>query len=66
MEMMFHTTLRCGKLDGKLNCYSALINIIKNTNENELNRKNTLKMKKENERKAIVGKIHRKIETIGA
>ena len=39
MEMMFHTTLRCGKLDGKLNGYSALINNIKNTNENELNRK---------------------------
>ena len=66
MDMMFHTTLRCGKLDGKLNGYSALINNIKNTNENELNGKNTLKMKKENERKAIVGKIHRKIETIGA
>ena len=66
MEMMFHTTLRCGKLDGKLNGYSALINNIKNTNENELNGKNALKMKKENERKAIVGKIHRKIETIGA
>lgn len=48
--MMFHTTLRCGKLDGKLNGYSALISNIKNTNENELNGKNTLKMKKKRKR----------------